>query len=402
MRENIIKAIAISSLIISFFIKPFDVNAESNTKDGTVKTNYGEYIFENGYVTAVRRNQYGVLAKGIKECKVTSGAYGDNIFVKKTGKNNRVYEIGLKYKLFPNYLISKRATEFYPLDNYRMILKDKNGMLRYTGVGQCYFIYNHKTEKECKKTSKFYKEERVLRGVKKVWSDTGGVAYIKNNTLYFAYSQSLIDGCYDDERIGVNKYFVGKGNQIKKVLAPYCEGPVFVLMKDGTLWGMGDNTKKLISNDETEYWEEFQKLEIDAVKDVDTNAINVAVLKKDNTLWVWGKSLKNEKKYKNQPQKIVGNVKEVSVGTSSYGKDRTVILFLKKNGKAYGFGANKGYVSYMLTDRYKKKWINKPVFLMKNVKHVYAGCDFTMLLNKKKELLWTGFFTSAKLYNWLK
>lgn len=397
MRNRIVKGIVIFCLIMSFLFESSIVIAQSTSKNGTVKTSYGEYIFENGYVTAVRRNQYGVLAEGIEECKVTSGAYGDSILVKKQGKNNCVYEIGLKYKSFPNYLISKRAAEFYPLDSARIILKDKVGKLRYIGEGHCFFIYNHKTEKQCDKSSKLYKEERVLRGVKKVWSDTGGIAYVKNNTLYFAYSKSMVAGCYDFESAGIHKYFAGKGNQVKKVVSPYYEGPVFVLMKDGSIWGMGDNSKHLITNDSIEYFEEFQKLEINGVKDVDTNAINVAVLKKDNTLWVWGKSLKNEKKYTARLQKISGNVKEISVGTSTEGKDRTVILF-KKNGNAYGFGANKGYVSYMLTDKYKKKWISKPVLLMKDVKHIYAGCDITLILNKRRELLWTGFFTCANLY----
>ena len=44
----------------------------------------------------------------------------------------------------------------------------------------------------------------------------------------------------------------------------------------------------------------------------------------------------------------------------------------------------------VFTDKYKKGRIRKPVLLMKNVKHVYAATNATLMLTNKKELYWTG------------
>ncbi len=379
--------------IVCLYVESIIVCAKGTIKNGTEKTKYGEYIYEDGALMAVRRNNYGILAKNVNECKVSTGGYGSSVFVKKSGKKNYVYEIGLKRNLFPKHIISQKAAEFYPIGNERIILADKNKKFIYRGEGRCFFLYTHKTEKECVASSGFCKKEKVLKGVKKVWADNGGVAYVKDNKLFFAFSQPAV-GCYDDKRAGVYSGFDGRGNQIKKVVAPHYGGPVFVLMKDGSLWGMGDNSTKLISNDKTKYRAEFHSLQIKDIIDIDTNGVNAAAIKKNGELWVWGKSLKNKNKYMNKPQKIARDVKEVSIGTNTHGKDKSIILYLKKGGKAYGLGGNRGYGSYMLTNKCKKKWIDKPVLLTGNIKHIYAATDMSLLLNKRKELLWTGIFSS--------
>lgn len=51
-------------------------------------------------------------------------------------------------------------------------------------------------------------------------------------------------------------------------------------------------------------------------------------------------------------------------------------------------------VSFEFTDRYSKPyknvWINKPVELMKNVKHVYGSYEKTILMTRDNKLYWTG------------
>ena len=49
---------------------------------------------------------------------------------------------------------------------------------------------------------------------------------------------------------------------------------------------------------------------------------------------------------------------------------------------------NEGFAVF--TDKYKKGWNRKPVLLMKNVQHVYAVSDATLMLTNEKELYWTG------------
>ena len=389
--------VIISILLLSLWNSNIVANAKNIPKYGTKKTNYGEYICEDGYITAVRRGQFGQMAKGIEECKVAAGPYGSSVFVRKAGKKKSVYEIGMKYKSFPFYLISKKDAEFYPVGAERMIFADKKGEFRYTGFGHCFFLFHHKKEKQCDNSGHFFKKEKVkvLQGASKVWSDNGGIAYIKNNNLYIAYSEPTV-GCYDDEMSGIHTYFTGKGDQIKKVVVPYNGGPIFVLMRDGSLWGMGDNTSKLICNRKIAYVEQFIKLNIENVKDIACNGVNTGVLKKDGTFWVWGRILKNRREYTCVPQYIAGKVKEIAIGTNTDGKDKSLIIYLKENGCAYGFGGNKGYATYMITCKNKKNWIKKPVLLMKKVKHVYATDDLVLILNRKKELLWQGMFTGTQ------
>ena len=45
---------------------------------------------------------------------------------------------------------------------------------------------------------------------------------------------------------------------------------------------------------------------------------------------------------------------------------------------------------YAFTNRYKKGWNSKSVFLMKNVKHVYAAEGSTIMLKKNNSLYWSG------------
>lgn len=66
---------------------------------------------------------------------------------------------------------------------------------------------------------------------------------------------------------------------------------------------------------------------------------------------------------------------------------------VKKDGVAYGMGQSES-VSFEFTDRYSKPyknvWINKPVELMKNVKHVYGSYEKTILMTRDNKLYWTG------------
>ena len=163
MRKEIIKRNIILLFIVCLYVESIIVCAKGTIKNGTEKTKYGEYIYEDGALMAVRRNNYGILAKNVNECKVSTGGYGSSVFVKKSGKKNYVYEIGLKRNLFPKHIISQKAAEFYPIGNERIILADKNKKFIYRGEGRCFFLYTHKTEKECVASSGFCKKEKVLR-----------------------------------------------------------------------------------------------------------------------------------------------------------------------------------------------------------------------------------------------
>lgn len=89
----------------------------------------------------------------------------------------------------------------------------------------------------------------------------------------------------------------------------------------------------------------------------------VAAVKKDGTLWVWGRDIKNgAKEYSVKPIKIAQNVRGVVLANTdknSFAVPKSVILYIKKDGKAYGRGSN---YNFMLSNQCKSRWESKPVF----------------------------------------
>lgn len=69
--------------IFCLYVESSIVCAQGTIKNGTEKTKHGEYIYEDGALMGVRRNQYAMLAKNVSECKVATGAYGSSVFAKK-------------------------------------------------------------------------------------------------------------------------------------------------------------------------------------------------------------------------------------------------------------------------------------------------------------------------------
>lgn len=165
-------------------------------------------------------------------------------------------------------------------------------------------------------------------------------------------------------------------------------------MNDGSVWGIGANEHKLISNSKKKNYRSFVKIIDGGVTQIAASREQIAVVKEDNTLWIWGRDMKKSKrKYSATPKKIADNVSEVAVSTYQIYDTYPIVVYLKKDGSAYGMGynytdKNEGFAVF--TDKYKKGWNRKPVLLMKNVKHVYAATNATLMLTNKKELYWTG------------
>ena len=60
---------------------------------------------------------------------------------------------------------------------------------------------------------------------------------------------------------------------------------IFVLMKDGSVWGIGRNNRKLISSSKKKKYSQFVKIMDGGVKQIAACTDHVLVVKKDNTLW---------------------------------------------------------------------------------------------------------------------
>lgn len=341
-----------------------------------VKVTDNEWFYYNEYEGGsweVFRNDYGLIAKNVK--KVWTRDYGENVFISQ--KKNHIQEVDFSHwtgkgnTRYRTSLVSKDAVEFYPAYENGLIWKNSKGE---------YF-----------ETNRVVKNERVpaLDGVEKCWcGDQGMFACIKDNSLKLSRFVPTGPTEYTEEN---KTYFEGKGDQIKEVVVStgasiYSANCIFVLMKDGSVWGMGNNRYKMLGKEGSA--EQFDKIIAKDVEHIQAGTDRVAMLKKDKTLWVWGRTMQKAMgKCSEKPVKVANNVKEFSL---SGGREDCYLLMLKTNHTAYGLGGAES--TKIFTKSYPRKWYAKPVQLMKNVKHVYASActERTMLLTGKNELYWTG------------
>lgn len=404
------RSFVIVSICLSLLIGCF---ANLNTASAASKSEV--YTWDDTIWAA--RSSFGLVAKNVTNVKIGNcdyQKYGWTAYITQKNKNvvKAVDFFHKKPQKQSNYklqVVSKKGENFYPLFDSLFTLDKKNRLL-YTGVGSCYLFENHKSEQECKKS--YYKEkvyEVVEKGLnaKKIWTSNQMIAYVKNNNLYITgypvsqhkptpadfSSPELLSPdepydarCYEYDKPRV--FFEGQGNKVKDVICgDSLSGNIYVLLKDGSVWAMGkNNNMKLISNSKQKYFYDFVKILSGGAKKISANQYNVAVIKSNGDLYVWGHTMKSSgsKKYKpsHKPTKIADNVKEVSC-TESEG---STLVFLKKNGTAYAMGAYE-----VETNKYISGWSSKPVKLMSNVKHIYTGANSAVLLLKKnKDLYWAG------------
>ena len=357
----------------------------------------------------VTRKKIGLLATGVKDVK----AGGTNLLLTTWDKKNTVYQIDLLEKTkdkkicYKKYKITDQAEGFYPISDTDMFYRNKKDEICYTGVNTCHMMFEHKSAETCKKAEDRHVRDRVvLKDVTKCWSSEDMFAYVKDNNLYITGWALTFDArdkqnskkCY--QRENVKCFFEGKGDQVKQVVCGQDRDyMIFVLLKDGSVWGIGDNSRRLITNTDTKTHMEFVKAESKGIKQVEVCENTVVFLKKDNTLWARGRGFRKKEKCSYQLRKIDSNVKEVCLPC------RNKVLYVKKDSVAYGMGYSTA-LSFDFTDRYSKRyrgvWINKPMKLMKNVKHVYSGYYYknAMFMTEDNDLYWVGNQGIAYLHWW--
>lgn len=380
------------------FAKKFESRYKIGRPQGYYKIDANEELAVSDETVYATREKFGLLATEVKDFKMMGGT----LLLTRKDKKNTVYHVDLLKKTknkkicYKAYKVTDRAKEFYPIKGTAMFYRNKKNEICYTGVGTCHLMFPHKSAKTCKTEYIHQVRDRVvLKDVTKCWSDSDMFAYVKDNNLYitgWALTFDTRDGQHSQEcyqRENVRCFFEGKGNQVKQVVCGNdMDYMIFVLLKDGSVWGIGDNSRHLITDTDTKTHMEFVKVEQKGIKQIEVADNKVVFLKKDNTLWVRGRGFRKNDKFSYQLRKIDTDVKEVCVPR----KDR--ILYVKKDGVAYGMGLSES-VSFDFTDRYsnpyKDVWINKPVKLMKNVKHVYGGYyALTIFMTGDNKLYWTG------------
>jgi len=354
----------------------------------------------------VVQKKYTIIAKNVRDVQVC----GDYLYLSQ--KKNKVIQIDLTAKLrkkevksniyYRNHLISKEAKAYFPDCIPRIFIRNKQNEIIFEGGNywKCYSMFRHKDVEDCERDSIQGANKVVLKNITRCWYDSHMFAYVQNNNLVVTgMAVRSRDGeCYESDTR--HTFFKGQADQVKQVVSGNYN--VFVLMKDGSVWGRGRNENKLISDSSEKYYKKFVEIVPCGVKAIAATGENVGMLKKDGTLWLWGEKTENKKVTRSTaPYQIADDVKEFSLGTSYYSTKtgNAIVVLLKKNNVAYGWGMNKGYA---LTSKYKKGWIDKPVKLKSNIKHVYTGDGTTFLLDKHNRLYWAGDQRYSGLMDWIK
>lgn len=292
-----------------------------NAAEVVAKNNSSEwYEYKGDVAPSVRwKKTYGLLARNVKSVKASTelSMASSSVFISQregewwnidfSKKYTRTDKNGILYK---NNLAASQVSDFYPVGYRELYLKKGGKKLLYTGIGATGtpFLYSGKGSDFC--------ECLALKTVGDCWYDDNMLAYVKNGALRI---------CDRYERaFSKRKFLVGKTGKIRKVVScadkvawPESESTFFVLMKDGTVWGIGNNRDHIISNEDKEYYSKFVKLKMKNVKDICAANRNVGILKKDGSLWVWGqkRSGKNGKdiKFTPRPWRIANGVQSFSM-----------------------------------------------------------------------------------------
>lgn len=380
-------------IITLFVVSPCQmVNA-----GGTVaKDSSSEWYNENGHSgPSIRwKRTYGLLAKNVKSVKVAMSLSMNSsaIYISQREGEWRNIDFSEKYIridkngiLYKNDLVAGQVSDFYPVGVEILFMKKGGKELLYTGYGEDIDFLPLPKQSKYRDLCEF----PVLENVGDCWYGEWMLACIKDGALH-------IDAP-GEETLYKKKLFKGKINQIRKVVSCTNYGPdgdgyqstFFVLMKNGTVWGMGYNNRHLISNEDKKYYSKFVKLKVKNVKDICAARKNVGILKKDGSLWVWGQKRSGKdgrnKKFTVIPWRIDNGVQSFSMSPSG---DHNCILLFVKNGKAYGWGSARRFA---LPKKSKNNWHNdRPVFLKSNIKQVYAAESVTLLLDNGGNLYWRG------------
>lgn len=181
-------------------------------------------------------------------------------------KKNEIREIDFSHRkkkgeiLYKTSLVSKTGKNIYPVSNGKCYFKNKAGDVFYSGYAFCYSVWKHRSKEECRKEGDtLVKHQKILSHVKKCWSGDGMFAYVQDNSLkitgyYGRISEQDVD-CSERKQTA-DTFFKGKGDNIREVVCTGISSDfscVFVLMKDGSVWGMGDNRCKMLSSEDQEF-----------------------------------------------------------------------------------------------------------------------------------------------------
>ncbi|MBN2797464.1 MAG: S-layer homology domain-containing protein [Clostridia bacterium] len=204
-------------------------------------------------------------------------------------------------------------------------------------------------------------------------------------------------------------------------------GTTFYITDDGKLWGYGSTDEDLILNATSDYVDE-PVLQMTDVKSVAVNRYAVVVIKRDNSLWYWGRLPEFDKVV--TPTKIMDDVAYAAIdggnnqslmvlkvdGTlylndSTHdmapivhsAKIKTIAIggynrfFIDENNELWGFSANKSGADSSL-GLGTSEVVMEPRLIATDVQSVASGNSNTMILKKDGTLWMCGEGFDGKMY----
>ena len=317
------------------------------------------------------RKRFGVLATNVQDVKTGTNQQfrATSVFISRKKGRYRVIDFSKKrdkeYSIrYKNALIGTDMTDFVPVSASRGIYRDEKGKIKENGEGMKEPLIPSKDRSK----------------IEKYWGNDWMFAYVSEDVLKIIYSN---EG-------KVRKYFPGETGKIKKVVGGNCaySKSAFVLMEDGSVWGVGNNEYHMVSDASEKKYTKFQKIVSDGVADISATRVNVAILRKDKSLWVWGKYRSGGKeKCSAVPQKIDDDVKNFALSYNNAYDSVPILAYVKESGEAYGWGSND---DWSMSDSYKSGWLDKPVKLKDNISRVFLADQMMLLLGENKTLYWCG------------
>lgn len=204
-------------------------------------------------------------------------------------------------------------------------------------------------------------------------------------------------------------------------------GTTFYITKDGTLWGFGKNDNGLLGDSSSSYVSEPVSL-LNDVKSVSVNRYAVMAIKKDGSLWYWGKPA--QMKLSAVPLKIMDNVSRVSMDDyysgpviistedgkvylmiekefeeiSHYKKVKTVLtngsefFLINDNNELWGWSKNQDETKGSLGVGHTGP-VPEPVKIMEDVQFVAADNGNTMIIRRDNSLWMCGTGDDSKFFD---
>lgn len=260
-------------------------------------------------------------------------------------------------------------------------------------LGEFYEYYDSYYEPECFVPPQGYSK------IKKMWLADGTLAYGIDNDLWV--SGLVLNGSYVTPRQKPKRILKNKLDQVKTVSVSM--NYVIINYKDGSAEVMGEDRCGKSVKDKTSPYLYEKPVPLNRFDSKVQRYIagfdNIGAITNNGDFYIWGSNEygflcdKSLKKTTNQPRCVLKDVKDV-IMTYEH------VLALKKDGTVWSWGKNylapsggpdaKIRDSAYTIDSSKKKIITKPVKIASDVKQIAEGSEFSVILKKNGTAYWRG------------